>query len=59
LCRCSIPAFGAGSIDELLAELRAPITDPAVRAVPRRLGSINQMLATRDLEAFRPMISIA
>lgn len=45
-----IPAFGAGSCDELIAEIRAHITDPDVLALPPRLGSINQMLAVRDLE---------
>ena len=45
-----IPAFGPGSTDELVAELRAHITDPEVRALPPRLGSVNQMLAVRDLE---------
>lgn len=45
-----IPAFGAASIHELIHEIRAPITDPGVLALPPRLGSINQMLAVRDLE---------
>lgn len=45
-----IPAFGAASIDELVQEIRAHITDPDVLALPPRLGSINQMLAVRDLE---------
>jgi hypothetical protein len=45
-----IPAFGAASIDELIQEIRAHITDPDVLALPPRLGSINQMLAVRDLE---------
>lgn len=45
-----IRAFGAGSIDELISEIRAHITAPDVRALPPRLGSINQVLAIRDLE---------
>jgi hypothetical protein len=45
-----IPAFGAASIHELVQEIRAHITDPDVLALPPRLGSINQVLAIRDLE---------
>ena len=48
-----IPAFGAGSITQLVDELRAQITDPAVRALPPRLGSIDQVVTWRDLEESR------
>jgi hypothetical protein len=45
-----IPAFGPASIADLIQDIRAHITDPDVLALPPRLGSINQMLAVRDLE---------
>ncbi|HEY5920081.1 MAG TPA: DUF4037 domain-containing protein [Kofleriaceae bacterium] len=45
-----LPALQGATIGVLVDELRAPITDPAVLALPRRLGSVNQMLSSRDLE---------
>jgi hypothetical protein len=52
-----LPQFERGgppAITGLIDELRAPIRDPQVLALPRRLGSINQMVAWRDLEEQRP-----
>jgi hypothetical protein len=45
-----IPAFGPASAETLIAEIRAHITDPEVQALPPRLGSVNQLIAMRDLE---------
>lgn len=45
-----VPAIEGATIGALVDELRAPIADPAVRALPKRVGSINQMFASRDLE---------
>lgn len=47
-----LPAFergGPASIETLIDDLRAPITDPAVRALPAVLGSINQLSSCADL----------
>jgi hypothetical protein len=52
-----LPQFDRGgppAIPELIADLRAPITDPQIRALPPRLGNINQLAATRDLEDTLP-----
>jgi hypothetical protein len=48
-----LPQFERGgppSIRSLIDEIRNKITAPEVRALPHRLGSINQMAASRDLE---------
>jgi hypothetical protein len=52
-----LPQFDRGgppAITELITDLRAPISDPAVRALPPLLGNVNQMLANRDLEDTLP-----
>src|SRR5262245_27450707 len=46
-----IAAFGPGSIDHLIAEIRAHTSDAEIRVLPRWLGSINQLVACRDLNA--------
>ena len=45
-----IAQIQGATIGALVDEIRAPIADPDVRALPRRLGSVNQMLSSRDLE---------
>jgi hypothetical protein len=44
------PGTGIPDAHALIEALRAPITDPEVRALPPRFGSLNQMLGSRDLE---------
>jgi hypothetical protein len=46
---------GPPSLPALIDELRSRISDPEVLALPRRLGSINQLAACRDLEDGRPL----
>jgi hypothetical protein len=41
---------GVPSMANLIEDLRAPIRDPGVLAIPPRIGSINQLLASRDLD---------
>jgi hypothetical protein len=48
-----LPQFDRGegpAIPQLIDDIRAQIGDAEVRALPRRLGSINQIVACRDLE---------
>ncbi len=52
-----LPQFDRGgppAITELIADLRARISDPAIRSLPPHLGAINQIAASRDLEATLP-----
>jgi hypothetical protein len=52
-----LPQFDRGGpppIPQLISDLRAPITDPRIRALSPRLGNINQLAASRDLEATLP-----
>jgi hypothetical protein len=48
-----LPQFDRGgppAISELIDDIRSRIADAAVLALPRRLGSINQLVGCRDLE---------
>jgi len=41
---------GLPRLAQLIDDLRARIVAPEIRALPRRWGSVNQLLACRDLE---------
>jgi hypothetical protein len=45
---------GLPAIPQLISDLRAPITDRRIAALPARLGNINQLAASRDLEDMLP-----
>jgi hypothetical protein len=52
-----LPQFERGgppALPQLIDDIRARIADPEVRALPHRLGSINQIAASRDLEQDLP-----
>ena len=55
-----LPQFDRGgppAIPQLIADLRARITDPQIAALSPRLGNINQLAASRDLEAALPQLA--
>jgi hypothetical protein len=45
-----LPHLASPTIGELVDELCKQIAEPEVAALPRRLGSLNQLVACRDLE---------